>query len=372
MKLILWLVLAIWGTPAMAHSSSDAFINLEQETSSKYRLDLRIHLIDLHRRFDLDYGGDRKVSWGELKAARLAIEAYLIERVYLGSREKSCSRWLPKELTLERQADGMFAKFSGHVECSADIRSLFLRYDAFFDIDAQHRGFFRFASIDGETAAILSQDAREIVLKEARTQRFLRFVREGVLHIATGYDHILFILSIILPAVYFRQNGRWAPHRKFSDASIPLIKALTAFTISHSMALVLNSVGWLPEMSIKWVEAGIAFSIVFTALNNIFGWITGREVLLAFGFGLLHGLGLSSMFNDLGLGSSEMITGLLGFNLGIELAQIAIVMVVVPISYAFRQIATFRLVVLEAGSIATAVLAAVWLVERVFEISIIS
>ena len=150
-------------------------------------------------------------------------------------------------------------------------------------------------------------------------QAALRFVGLGFRHIPDGADHLLFLLCLVIPM------------RKLSA----LIAVVTAFTVAHSITLIASASGMVPER--LWfpplVETLIAASIVWMSLENIVGHSTGRgRWFTAFGFGLVHGFGFSfALRESLQLAGSHMLTSLLAFNVGVELGQIAVLLILVPL-----------------------------------------
>jgi hypothetical protein len=111
--------------------------------------------------------------------------------------------------------------------------------------------------------------------------------------------------------------------------------------------------------------------VLLAALNNLFPLVSGRRWAMAFAFGLIHGFGFASVLTDLGLPRDALLSSLLGFNVGVELGQLAIVAVFLPLAFALRGTRFYSRVVFTGGSMAVALLAAVWLIERVLDISLL-
>ncbi|MEY3251178.1 MAG: hypothetical protein RL227_151, partial [Pseudomonadota bacterium] len=186
-------------------------------------------------------------------------------------------------------------------------------------------------------------------------------------HIWIGFDHVLFLLALLLPAVGRWHQRRWQPVPRLRDAVVDVLGVVTAFTVAHSITLSLAALG-LVSLPSRLVESVIAASVVLAALNNLRQpRVPPRarvRIGIAFGFGLLHGFGFASVLADLGLPSGALVLALLGFNVGVELGQIAIVAVFLPLAYALRQTGFYRTGVLRIGSLLIAALAGLWLVER--------
>ncbi|MGH8809316.1 MAG: HupE/UreJ family protein, partial [Noviherbaspirillum sp.] len=197
------------------------------------------------------------------------------------------------------------------------------------------------------------------------------YVQEGVWHIWIGFDHILFLLALLLPAVARRQRYAWQAVDAFKPAFWNVFKIVTAFTVAHSITLTLATLG-VVSLPSRLVESVIAASVVAAALNNVSPIVSERRWAIAFAFGLVHGFGFASVLSDLGLPQHALVLALVGFNLGVEVGQLAIVAVFLPLAYALRYTFIYRRVVLLGGSLLIASLAAVWFVERAFDMRLLT
>jgi len=190
-------------------------------------------------------------------------------------------------------------------------------------------------------------------------------VRDGMHHIWIGYDHMLFLISLLLPAVLLWRERRWRPVPSLRSALLSVLGVVSAFTLSHSITLTLAALDVISLPS-RLVESAIALSVLLAALNNIWPIVTRRAWLLAFCFGLVHGFGFASVLNDLGLPRDALAVSLAGFNIGVEIGQLTVVLAIVPLIYWLRDARFYRPGVLVGGSSAIALVACVWLVGRVF------
>ncbi len=187
----------------------------------------------------------------------------------------------------------------------------------------------------------------------------------GVEHIRIGSDHILFVLALVLPSVLvFRRKEGWLPARTFGSTLWRVLKIVTMFTIAHSVTLALGGLG-IVELPPRLVEAVIAISIALAALHNVRPIFVNKEWLLAGGFGLFHGFGFAGLLSELGLDRSNRIASLLGFNVGIELGQAVIILVLFPALFLMRRTRAY-LGIMYAGSVVLALVALGWALERVF------
>ncbi|MBL4683985.1 MAG: HupE/UreJ family protein, partial [Nannocystaceae bacterium] len=246
--------------------------------------------------------------------------------------------------------------------CPSPKGTITLTDDTVFDDDPDHEVFVSVHGPQGDTALVLRAEQRSVVLTAPPQAHgtAAAFVVEGAIHLITGYDHLLFLLSLILAA------GLIIPRDGLRAALRDVAWVVTAFTVGHSISLVVATLGWVSLPS-RWVEAAIAASIVAVAGMNVARprasvarpWLAGT-------FGLIHGFGFSSVLADVGLPTGQRLIALFSFNVGIELAQLAVVAVVlVPLSLAARH-TRYRLVVMQGGSLAIATFGCIWLVERVW------
>ena len=331
-----------------------------------------VALRDLDYAIGIDGNDDGALTWGEVKAARDRIMAYAFARLAVQGDGEACSI-RPGELLIDQHSDGTYAvlRFAGACGDFTPARMTVV-YDLFADIDPQHRGLLRVDTAQGVQTAILGPSHREAsfsLVDPAPGGRFLHFVEEGVWHIWIGYDHILFLLALLLPAVLVRRDGRWQPEGDFRSVLSRVVRIVTAFTIAHSITLSLAALG-LVSVPARLIESLIAASVVLSALNNIVPVMRERLWLLAFGFGLVHGFGFANVLLDLELPPADLVLGLLGFNVGVELGQLTIVAAILPLIYLWRSSWTYARLALPAGSAATCAIASLWLFERAFDVAI--
>ena len=351
------LALAALGGTALAHKPSDAHLRL---ATSGARLDGRLDVAirDLDGALALDGDGDGEVTWGELTAATPRITAYLRDRLALAADGRPCELALGTA-ALTDLSDGAYWAQPVTARCpAAPAEAVTVTYGLLFDIDAQHRGLVHVAG----STEIIRDGAPVRIALDAGTS-FGAFVKEGIWHIWLGFDHVLFLLCLLLPAVFPRIGGRPRPAESLRGVVIEVLEIVTAFTLAHSITLVISAAGIL-QLPSRFVETAIAISVVAAALNNLARAVDARWAV-AFALGLLHGFGFSSVLIDLGLPSNQLITSLLGFNVGVELGQLAIVVALLPVLYWIRRTFAYRALLLGGSSIA-AVIATMWTFERWF------
>jgi hypothetical protein len=366
------LLLALASASALAHKPSDSYLAISVEgTALKGQWDIALRDLDFAIGLDDDGSGD--ITWGEVKAHRNDIAAYSLARLKLRSGGADCPIHAT-EFLVDDHSDGAYSVMRFEGTCPAESGAIEIGYSLFGDIDPQHKGLLRLEHGGGTRTGIFSPERAvqtfELEKISALTQ-FFDYAREGVWHIWIGFDHILFLLSLLLPAVLAFGTGRWQAVERFAPAFWDVFKIVTSFTVAHSITLSLAALG-VVSLPSRLVESAIATSVVLAALNNVFPLVHGRRWMVAFFFGLVHGFGFASVLRDLGLPENALLIALVGFNLGVEAGQLAIVSGFLPIAYWLRATWLYRRLVFLGGSLAIVVVAGIWLVERAFNMKIIT
>ena len=184
----------------------------------------------------------------------------------------------------------------------------------------------------------------------------------GVDHILEGYDHLLFLLALLLPAPLIASGGRWLGPRTLRVTARHLFGIVTAFTIGHSMTLI-GATLWRWHLAAAPVEAAIAVSVLVSAIHAMRPLFPGREALIAAGFGLIHGLAFATLLANAGVGSGSGAVALLGFNLGIEAVQFSIVVLCLPALIVLSRVPEYAILRMATASF-TAAAALAWIVNR--------
>lgn len=153
--------------------------------------------------------------------------------------------------------------------------------------------------------------------------------RLGMHHIAEGADHLLFLLTLLLPAPLLARQGRWNGTAQTSASLVRIVGVVTGFTLGHSVTLALAGLG-LVRVPGNPVEVLIAVSILVSAIHALRPIFPGREVAIAAFFGLIHGLAFANVLDQLGLSHWQRVVNLLAFNLGIEVVQLIVIAATLP------------------------------------------
>ena len=353
---------------ASAHKPSDSYLTLRLHTGDAVVAgQWDIALRDLELPLHLDANNDGVITWGELREREPDVFKYALQHLTLNSEGRSCAI-MPTQLLVDDHTDGGYAVLQFTAQCAVSPKQVEVGYHLLFDIDPSHRGLLRL-EVDGNSrSAVMSptQSTQTFDLaNNSRWSTFIEFVNDGMHHIWIGYDHMLFLISLLLPAVLIRRENRWIPVDTLRNALLSVLAVVTAFTVSHSITLTLAALG-IVGLPSRLVESGIALSVMLAALNNIWPLVTRKVWLLAFGFGLVHGFGFASVLADLGLPRDALALSLAGFNIGVEIGQLTVVLLFVPVIFLIRKKYFYRPVFLVGGSSVIALVASVWLLSRIF------
>jgi hypothetical protein len=349
---------------AQAHVASNGFV-VAHVTGNDIAGSVEISIRDVELAVGIDADQDGKVTWGELRTAEPQVAHYIKEHLTLVAQNSPCDLTF-QPLQVNDRVDGSYAWLPFKARCAEAVKDLNIHYTAMDGLDPSHRGLLTLTAGGVTQTAVLGGNTAHAtfsVFAPSRFRTFLEYFQAGIWHILSGIDHLLFLLSLLLPAVLLRSAGHWEPVVQVRPAFISIVKVVTAFTLAHSLTLTLAALD-IVRLPSRLTESVIAASIIVAALNNIFPVVTESRARIAFAFGLLHGFGFASVLADMGLPQGARVISLLAFNSGIEAGQMAVVLTVMPIIYGLRCGAFYRRAVMPWGSAATAALALVWLIQR--------
>jgi len=365
-------------TVAHAHKPSDSYLTLdarERDPSGSWEIALR----DLDRALKLDADGDGALTWGELRTREPELVGYALAHLTIQRGTTACSL-TAGDLTLVEHSDGAYAHLPLAARCST-AAPLSLRYDLFFAnapvptsgvasaaVDPQHRSVLRISTASRRDETFVVTAGRRVITLDAPPDSAVStvpaLVAQGVSHILSGLDHVLFLLALLLPSVLRRRGGDVATAPQIRRVLGDVVRVVTAFTVAHSLTLGLAALG-LVNMSADVIEPAIAASVAIAAIDNLWPVFGGDRFSIAFVLGLLHGFGFSSALSDLGLHGAALLRGLLAFNVGVELGQLLLVGLFVPCAFLLRRARRWPEGVLRGGSLAIAAVALFWFCERV-------
>ena len=351
--------------PAFAHSTSTSYLLLEApapDAPVTLRWDLAVQDIVWSVYIDQDYDG--VVTWQEVTEARRYLEPAVLREITLARGGTACTLRF-RDVALAEHTGQNFLSVSLVGECPKD-GLLAVSGSLFMSGDASQRVLLSATRGQEKLAGVLSAES-PTWLEPSRPSAwasFARFVREGIWHVLIGYDHIAFILLLLLPAVLRSEDGKWRSAGSLSQVARDIVTIVTAFTIAHSTTLALAVTGTV-HLPTQPIEVAIAASIAVAGGLNLLPKLSRLRLPLAFGFGFVHGFGFANALSGIDAAGTALLPLLAGFNIGVELAQLAIVSVVLPLIYLARNRRWYTSGVLPLGSCALGAAGIVWLIQRI-------
>lgn len=415
--LLLFFAWAGMGT-AHAHKASDAYLHLAQR-DHQVLLRWDVALRDLDALVPLDANDDQQITWGEVKARQLEVEAHLLGQwrmkpasggqdcVFAPARGPDGGRALP---TLERRHDGVYYVITLASACHSPQGLFEVRYQLMRQVDPTHRGLLNIMgsktgamSLDPATPShvvklppapllqpeaaahpvayqapaqglvLQPQGAALPVAERSAGDVWLQWWRDGVHHILIGADHVFFLMCLLLPAVLRRRSGAdqgmpCLPVAHWQEAAKSVFMTVTMFTLAHSVTLALAATG-LISISPKLIEPAIALTVALAAIDNIYPLFKGRQYQVTFLFGLVHGFGFAGVLAELNLPLAGFASALVAFNLGVESGQLMLVIPALLVLLALRHHAWYARMALPAVSLVCVLVALGWFTERVFDLA---
>lgn len=375
-----------------AHRPDHSLIYLRVYETAGIEGRFEIMATELDKYLGLDLGKHPTVE--EVAVYRERIQAYLFEHSAFSSVYGNHKITFTDEISILYIDFGSFVAIHFRLANMEKIPDeIEVTYDVFFDENPMQTNAlgmeynWKAGLINNEKIMALDfspgQKTKTLDLTDTSVWNgFMAMIKQGAWHIWIGVDHILFLLALILPSVVRRkriiataevQEGvastyfwKWIPVLEFKPAFWYILKIVTFFTIAHTITLSLASLG-IVNLPSRWVESIIAFSIGLAAYHNIKPIFMGKEWVIAFVFGLFHGFGFATVLSELGFKGENLSLSLLGFNIGVELGQIVIILLIFPILYLIRKSKLYPKLLVWL-SVLLMVISLYWLVERAFEI----
>ncbi|WP_170422293.1 HupE/UreJ family protein [Ruegeria arenilitoris] len=374
--LFLWLgifFLTALATPAHAHRVNETYVYFDV-TENTLSGRIEVTLTDLTRIQQGLPQVENALTEDEVRATQTAFFDYFKDRLQLSANGQPYQIELD-DITFFGSSIDTFAQFHFNVlDVDRTPTTIQISYDGLLDVDPGHRGFALIGSNSrngmDENEAYISlvfapgDGTKDLYLNDEPIKDIARsFFEYGVWHIWLGFDHLLFLVTLLLAAVMRIDNDHWVPSDSIRDSLWQAVKVVTLFTIANTIALSLATFGII-TLPVTLVEAVIALSIAAVALGNLFPRFHASVWKLAILFGIFHGFGFANVLEPLGLDASRKATGLATFNIGIEIGQLAVVMVLFPIFFILRRLTAYRVVFLQFGSIALIAVSVLWFLDR--------
>lgn len=366
-SLLLLLLLLPLAAHAHQPGNSRLVLRVQGDGTAELRWDVALADADLAVQLDAHGNQDGVVDPAEAAAGESALFAYAQARLRLSTGEHDCPLAARRPLQVATRPSGRSLVLRFTAACAAG-EPVTLHSQLMLDADASHRSLLR--AQWGEAtpqAGVLSAERPRFTVQAQRTQgqTFSTYFVEGIYHVLSGWDHLLFLLGLFLPVALRWDGQRWQPLASPTQALKAASVVVTAFTIAHAATLCLAALGVL-SLPTRWVESTVAASVLFTGLNNLRPVVTQRLWLLAACFGLIHGSAIAGALLELGLPAEGRVAALLGFNLGVEAAQLGLVLLGLPLALALRRWPGYAAVILKLGSVLVALAGLIWFLDRAF------
>lgn len=353
----------------LAHQSSTAYLSIQQNSQGQTQAEYRLAIRDLALVTPLNANQDLRINWGEVKAQQNNLYQSLSQHLQWSAGKQNCVAKNLQPVALDQIAGITYVLAAFSVDCGQSTADQ-LNYSMLAHIDSGHRLIISMQQPGTATRSWMLATGTTGLQRSSLSQTFISYVQEGIHHILTGYDHLLFLLCLLLPAVYRREKAHWLPAAHAGTAIKQTLYIATAFTLAHSITLSLAALN-IVAIPARIIESIIAFSIALAALNNLIPLFGKQQVLIAFLFGLVHGFGFANALSSLPLQTSARVMALCSFNIGIELGQLACIALFMPLALLMRRQAFYRVWMLQGGSVIAGILALLWMAQRMFNLSLI-
>ena len=361
MMRIIALLLCSWF--AQAHQLSTAYFNAELQSSGSLGGTVQLRLLDLQRELNLDINNNGELTWGEIETQKHTIQDWVKQHLKIQRDGSLCQQNVDDGFQIDHHFNEAYLLIPVQAQCSAS--GMFgLSYNGVFKNDHSHKMLVNLA-VDGQhQSRVIDADQTSIQIAfsaQGKLQMVMDFLWQGMIHIWIGLDHILFLLCLLLACLL--QQRIKEDKLDYKSLAFSILGVVTAFTVAHSLTLTATALNWI-QLPSRWVEISIAASVLVAAVNNIIPFLP-RLVWITFAFGLLHGMGFAGALGELGLPPNHQVWTVLAFNLGVELGQVVIIALVLPLMLLLKKTVVHSHHYFRVCSAAIAVMAVVWMVERI-------
>ena len=376
----LFLASCFLSLPALAHQTGNSYLVLT-ESNGRLQIELDFIVRDLGNLLQPPTPSDAPApvpppaatpTPEQLQAMQPAITQVIQESLGVQLNEETQPLEFVSQSVVLRN-DGLYVRqrFTSP-SIAPEIKFVVVRYSFFNQNDKLGRAFFKLQLGKEEISSVFDSSTQTQRFALGDTKRWSTiglFTHEGAWHIWGGPDHLLFLLTLLLPGLMLLHRATGPPETDSNGtktAALFALKVITAFTLAHSITL-LASVLDVISLPSRWIESAIALSIMISAALNLQTRIQWSPWKLAFIFGLIHGMGFANGLRELGLSQTYFIETVLAFNVGVELGQIAAVVAVgIPIILLAKQVRTKQLV-MTYGSWGVLLVSGTWLVQRLMD-----
>jgi len=357
MKYILLLLISF---SLSAHQMRENYLHVHYNEKAKtFTMKLEVETRLLENEVIIDDNHNGIISYKELRVHKKYLFLYTKKhfKLYLNHKLLSLDN---ANIVFHRYQDQTYMTITKTFS-SVDLDALQLQYSMFFELENNHKLLIHLDDNRGDY--ILNSSKRIYNFSSFRISFYERlkiFINNGVFHILDGLDHLLFVLMILIPSIVLLQ----IKVQTIKLTLLNILKIVTTFSLAHSITLFISGIG-LYKPSIPFIESSIALSIFIVALMNFRGYYNHVNKKIVFIFGLLHGFGFANVLEIAKINSTaEFLTALFGFNLGVEIGQIFVILLVLPFLYLLTK-TKFCIPTLKVLAFFAMLISAYWFLERV-------
>lgn len=362
------LLCALLSAPAWSHSGSTAFLDLSADGNSVHG-EWLLSLRDLEQVVGIDENQDAQLTWGEIVHRLPAASAYARANLHARAGAENCVVTLAAATPVELDGTA-YLRWPLFIECPDRARPATLNYTALFAHDATHRAIVKWRDAGASSPRILvfapQRQIRDIPVDSPSAANHAALIGQGVIHILEGYDHLLFLLALLLPIIL--AQPLLTPTTPFAKTLRKplreLLKVITAFTGGHSITLAIATLwNWSPPS--RWVEVAIAMTVIVAGVNIARPLFRDGSWRVAALFGLIHGFGFASALRELDLPRAQLALSLLDFNLGVEAGQLLVVALACPLLLLMARLRSESTGLRHAASLSIVAVGGLWLAQRI-------
>ncbi|MDY6976007.1 MAG: HupE/UreJ family protein [Pseudomonadota bacterium] len=362
-KFIVFFIVASLSFPALSHELSNGYLTLKNDSGETLSGELLLKPKEIGQAAGLDINNDGNLTWGEVIRNHNLVNGYIQNHLIIRGSETRCTVSLASPSIRDISAESLLV-YPLSVNC-AFLNEVSVRYTGLVSDFPTHKLLTSITLNEQTSVHVLDSEQTFVSVSPKNSHwisQFSEMVYQGIWHIFIGLDHILFLVATLLTVNLLRKSKRWVKEKSIKRIVKSTVILVSTFTLAHSITLTLTALDFI-TLNSRIVELGIAISVAITALNNVYPVIM-RLGFVTFGFGLLHGMGFASVFGDLNAQSGSLVMNVLAFNLGVEIGQLAIVALLLPILILLRNVRLYSKAIMPIASSIIAVIALNWTLQR--------
>ena len=362
-RFIVFFIIAAFSFTALSHELSNGYLTLKNDSGETLSGELLLKPKDIGQAAGLETNNDGNLTWGEVRRNHNLANDYIQNHLIIRGSETRCTVSLAPPSIRDISAESLLV-YPLSVNC-AFLNEVSVRYSGLVSDFPTHKLLTSITLNEQTSVHVLDSEQTFLSVSPKNSHwisQFSEMVYQGIWHIFIGLDHILFLVATLLTVNLLRKSKRWVKEKSIKRIVKSTVILVSTFTLAHSITLTLTALDFI-TLNSRIVELGIAISVAITALNNVYPVIM-RLGFVTFGFGLLHGMGFASVFGDLNAQSGSLVMNVLAFNLGVEIGQLAIVALLLPILILLRNVRLYSKAIMPIASSIIAVIALNWTLQR--------